>query len=402
MIDLSRTLVVGISSRALFDLEDENEIYASQGLSSFSEYQRSHEDKVLQPGTAFLLVQALLKLNTNDAESSERRVEVVLMSRNHPDVSLRVFHSIEHYSLDVTRSALTGGTSVARYLDAFKVDLFLSAFDEDVKAAANAGVAAGKVYRFPATSVAAIDHIRIAFDGDCVLFSNEAQKVFDTAGIEAFRDHERANAQRPLPPGPFAKLIQTIAGIQGPDLENSPVHIALVTARDAPSHERALRTMRAWNVRLDQAFFLGGLPKEGVLKAFQPHTFFDDQAHYCEATAPHVPTARVLTQNATDEVQVEDFDITVSAAAKWDGFLMVCKTYIKRDFNSKQSQLKDWYAEKVSVLDETQQRKFISELTQSVKGLPKGEERRAAGSEDSRSIKLFTFLERLLDKHSGK
>lgn len=399
VIDLSRTLVVGISSRALFDLEHENKIYESQGFSSFSKYQRSHEDKVLEPGTAFPLVQALLRLNPKAAESSERMVEVVLMSRNHPDVSLRVFNSIAEYGLDVTRAALTGGKPVARYLNSFKVDLFLSAFDEDVQAASNEGFAAGKIYKVPETSVADIDQIRLAFDGDCVLFSGEAQQVFDTAGKEAFLEHERANAQRPLPEGPFAKLIQTLTAIQGPDLKNSPVQIALVTAREVPTHERALRTMRAWNVRLDQAFFLGGQSKEGVLEAFQPHIFFDDQARYCEAAAPYVPTAQVLTKSMNDAVQVEDVDITVSAAANGDGFLMVCKKYLKRDFNSKQSQLKDWYAEKVSVLDETHRRNFLAELALSVEDSPKGEERRAASPEDSRSIKLFTFLERLLDKH---
>ena len=399
VIDLSRTLVVGVSSRALFDLEYENKIYESQGFPLFSEHQRSHEPTVLKRGTAFPLVEALLRLNTND---SERKVEVVLMSRNHPDAALRVFNSITHYGLDVTRAALTGGTPVARYLDSFKVDLFLSAFDEDVQAAANEGFAAGKIYGVPETSAAAIDHIRVAFDGDCVLFSNEAQQIFDTAGIGAFREHERTNAQRPLPPGPFAKLIKTLAAIQGPDLEHSPVQIALVTSRDAPAHERAIRTMRVWGVRLDQAFFLGGLPKEGVLEAFQPHIFFDDQALYCEAAAPYVPTAQVLPQSVTDEMQVEAVDITVSAAANKEGFLMVCKKYLKRDFNSKQSQLEDWHTEQVSVLDDPHRRNFLAELAQSIEGSPKGEERRAAGPEDSRSVKLFKFLEQLLDKHSRK
>ena len=402
MIDLSKILVVGISSRALFDLEHENQIYESQGFPAFSKYQLSHESQILKPGTAFPLVQALLGLNTYCTGSSKRMVEVVLMSRNHPDVALRVFNSIDHYGLDVTRVVLTGGTPVAPYLDPFKVDLFLSAFDEDVQAAANADFAAGKIYRVPETSAEAIDHIRVAFDGDCVLFSNEAQQVYDSAGIEAFREHEEANAQRPLPPGPFAKLIKTLSAIQGPDLEHSPVQIALVTARNAPAHKRAILTMRAWGVRLDQAFFLGDYPKEGVLEAFNPHIFFDDQAHHCEAAAAVVPTARVLLQSMNDGLAVEEFDITVSVDVTEDGFLMACKKYLKRDFNSKQSQLKEWYTERVSVLDETHRRNFIAELVHSVDGLPKGEERRAAGQEDSRSIKLFTFLDKLVDKHRGK
>jgi 5'-nucleotidase len=275
--DLANVLSIGISSRALFDLEYENRIFDEKKLTAFIEYQRAHESDVLNPGTGFHLVESLLKLNR---ATDARKVEVMIFSRNHPDVYLRVSHSIEHHGLDITRAFLTGGEPLDRYLKAYKIDLFLSASDDDVKAALSHGIAAGRIYKPPTTSTSASPQIRIAFDGDCVLFSEEADLI-GRADLAAFHRHEHENAAIPLPDGPFAKLIRTISQVQGPDPNSTPFRIGLVTARNAPSHERAIRTLRSWNVRIDNAAFLGGLPKAQWLLAFQPQIFFDGSGPHC-------------------------------------------------------------------------------------------------------------------------
>lgn len=299
--DLSKYLVVGISSRALFDLTESNRIYEQHGLKEYENYQIEHEDKILDSGTAFPLVKAFLGLNSSDR--NQRRVEVVIVSRNAAETSLRIFNSINSHGLDITRAALTGGASTAPYLSAFSVDLFLSQHPQDVQAAVNAGIAAGILYEKPKDLVdGQIDQIRIAFDGDAVLFSDESEKIYQKEGIEAFLAHEKANAKKPLPEGPFAKLLKTLAEIQTEyPPEACPIRTALVTARNSPAHERVIRTLRTWNVDINEAFFLGGMPKSEVLKAFKPHIFFDDQRQHCDGAAESVPTARVpYVENQTN------------------------------------------------------------------------------------------------------
>src|SRR5215217_2013185 len=210
-LDLAKTLVVGISSRALFDLEEENRIYEEEGLEPYSRYQLEHEDEVLNSGTAFPLVEALLRLNEGH---EERVVEVVVMSRNSPDTGLRIFNSLDHYNLDITRTALTGGEPLAPYLKAFHVDLFLSKDTEDVQAAIDAGAAAAHVYDPPPGFEPDTEKVRIAFDYDGVLVSEESEKIYQTEGLEAFLQHERNNADKPLPEGPFAKLLTTLGHLQ--------------------------------------------------------------------------------------------------------------------------------------------------------------------------------------------
>ena len=291
--DFRQYLVIGISSRALFDLEGENQIYETEGLEAYSKYQLDHEDEQLRPGVGFPLVAAMLQIN--NLVPDRRQAEVVIMSRNNADTSLRIFRSIESFKLDITRGAFTSGASLSSYLHAFDVDLFLSANESDVQAAIDAGVAAARVCEPPEGQVEApTDQIRIAFDGDAVLFSEEADKIYQSEGLEAFIEHERANAMKPLPDGPFAKLLKTLAVVQSrfqPD--KAPIRTALITARNSPSHERAIRTLRAWDVRIDEAFFLGGASKDEVLKAFRPHIFFDDQDVHLESAARLVPSAQV-------------------------------------------------------------------------------------------------------------
>lgn len=292
-LDLSNKLVVGISSRALFDLETENRIFEEQGLDAYEAYQIEHEDDILRPGTAFPLVKALHRLNDGD----ERLTEIIIMSKNSANTSLRVFKSIEKYGLDISRGALVSGRPIAPYLAPFKTDLFLSADEYDVQEAINAGFAAGIICSHDALPIdpdQEINEIRIAFDGDAVIFSDESEKIYQERGLAAFTEHERANAQNPLPEGPFAKLLKTISLVQKKFPEDKmPIRTALVTARNAPAHERVVRTLRAWDARIDEAFFLGGIEKAEVLKAFGAHIFFDDQTVHTDPASKRVPAARV-------------------------------------------------------------------------------------------------------------
>ena len=295
--DLSNFLVIGVSSRALFDLTKENQIYENEGLEAYSRFQLEHENDILKPGAGFALINSMLRINQID--NNTRRIEVVIVSRNSADTSLRISNSIDHFNLDVTRAVFTGGEPVAKYLDAFDVDLFLSATEEDVQAAVKSNVASGLIYDRPSADPQyQLEQIRIAFDGDAVLFSEESEIIYQREGLEAFIEHEKINAKKPLPEGPFAKLLKTLSFLQF-DLENNdkqgvpPIRTALVTARNSPAHERVIRTLRTWNVRIDETFFLGGVSKDKILAAFSPHIFFDDQHQHCDAASKLVPTARV-------------------------------------------------------------------------------------------------------------
>jgi len=291
--DLNDKLVIGISSRALFNMERENEIFETQHEEAYTRYQREHENVPLAPGTAFPLIRALLDLNRLIPD--RRLVEVVIMSKNSPDTGLRAFNSIEHYGLDITRAAFTRGESLATYLEAFAVDLFLSKHEGDVQAAIDGGVAAAVLYEPPEeTGVDSQGEIRIAFDGDAVLFSDESEKIYKQQGLEAFLTHERLNRDRNLPEGPFAKLLKTLSLVQKQfEPGRCPVKIALVTARSSPTHARVVHTLRDWGVAIDQAFFLGGVAKDKVLKAFGAQIFFDDQDIHLSPASKLVPSARV-------------------------------------------------------------------------------------------------------------
>lgn len=292
-VNLDGKLVIGVSSRALFNLEAENEIFEREGLQAYCDYQIEHEKDILKPGIAFPLIKALQQLNSN----GKNLTEIIIMSKNNADTSLRIFNSIEYYNLGITRAALVGGENIAPYLSAFKTDLFLSANERDVQEAINANIAAGIICQSNDISInpeEEVSRIKIAFDGDAVLFSDEAEKIYQLKGLEAFAEHEHINAGNPLSEGPFAKLLKTISLIQKefPDGE-SPIRTALVTARNAPAHERVIRTLRSWGVRTDEVFFLGGIEKAAVLKAFGANIFFDDQSAHLETASRLVPSARV-------------------------------------------------------------------------------------------------------------
>lgn len=293
---LHNKLVVGISSRALFDLEEENAIYETLGLQAYQQYQLDNEHKILRPGSGFAIVKALLQLNTY--ENNETKVEIIVMSRNSADTSLRIFNSLAHYQLPISRAALSGGAKLSSYLKAFKTDLFLSAHEEDVQQAINDGIAAGIIYPHPAVaSNSPITQLRIAFDGDAVLFSDDSERIYQNEGLEAFLENEHKLADQPMKEGPFANFLKSLASMQAKfEGHDSPIRTALVTARNAPAHERVVKTLRAWNVRIDEAFFLGGIEKAAVLQSFGAHIFFDDQDVHTRPASELVPSARVPYQ----------------------------------------------------------------------------------------------------------
>ncbi|WP_193164344.1 5'-nucleotidase [Microbulbifer hainanensis] len=291
MPQLSDKLVIAISSRALFNLQDSHRVFEEQGLDAFSDYQIAHENDVLEKGDAFPLVEKFLQIN--ERLEGEPRVEVILLSRNSADTGLRVFNSIEHYGLNITRAAFCNGESPYRYIAPFGCHLFLSTDGRDVRRALEQGIAA-------ATLVAggsqrhADDTLRFAFDGDAVIFSDEAEQIFKRDGLAAFAASERASAQQPLGGGPFKGFLEALQRLQSEfKADSCPIRTALVTARSAPAHERVIRTLRAWNVRIDESVFLGGLPKGEFLRAFGADVFFDDQPNHCASAAEHVATGHV-------------------------------------------------------------------------------------------------------------
>lgn len=290
-------LVVAISSRALFDLEEGHKVYQEQGVKAYCQYQIEHEDELLKPGVAFTLVKKLLSLNNTDNE----KVEVILLSKNSADTGLRIFNSIEKHNLPIVRAAFTSGQSLYRYIEPFSTDLFLSAEPADVREALEMGYAAAAI--LPSASRSQDDGpLRIAFDGDAVIFSDEAEKIYREGGLAAFDAAEQSSANDPLPGGPFKEFLASLHRLQKEySIDDSPIRTALVTARGAPAHERVIRTLRAWDIRIDEAIFLGGKEKGEFLKAFGADIFFDDQTGHCESAAEHVPSAHVLHGIANQE-----------------------------------------------------------------------------------------------------
>lgn len=283
----SSRLVVAISSRALFDLADSHRIYEEEGLEAYRAHQIAAENEILQPGVAFNLVNKLLKLNE---VLEQPEVEVILLSRNSADTGLRIFHSIQHYGLAITRAAFCSGNSPYRYISAFDSQLFLSLDGADVRQALESGVAAATIV--PSThSKQSDDHLKIAFDGDAVLFSDASEKIFQEEGLESFARNERDSAREPLEGGPFKSFLSALHRIQ--TKADAPISTCLITARSAPAHERVVRTLRAWNIRIDESLFLGGLPKKDFLRAYEADIFFDDQLDNCDAASDHVTTGHV-------------------------------------------------------------------------------------------------------------
>ena len=291
-VSLDGQLVVAISSRALFDFEEENLVFEQSDDRAYMKLQLERLEEPAKPGVAFSLVKKLLAFN----DATTQRVEVVILSRNDPVSGMRVFRSAQHYGLSIQRGSFTRGQSPWRYLKPLNANLFLSTHLSDVRAALDAGVPAAQVYPHSAHASEAHPHeVRIAFDGDAVLFSDEAERVFQSQGLSAFQAHEHAKASQPLLAGPFKPLLAALHRLQQEGTPAIRVRTALVTARSAPAHERAIRTLLEWNIEVDEAMFLGGLPKGEFLKEFEPDFFFDDQTGHIESAAQHVPSGHVAS-----------------------------------------------------------------------------------------------------------
>ena len=315
---LEGQLVVAISSRALFDFEEENQVFEtgvpldaglqpSPGVkkdAAYMQLQLQRLDVPARPGVAFSLVKKLLAFNDAPESAEEaaspalprQRVEVVILSRNDPVSGMRVFRSAHHYGLAIQRGAFTRGAPPWRYLKPLNANLFLSTHLSDVRAALAAGVPAAQVYPLSArASEAHPNEVRIAFDGDAVLFSDEAEMVFQAQGLHAFQAHERDKAAQPLLAGPFKPLLEALQRLQQAGTSRMRIRTALVTARSAPADERALRTLMDWNIEVDEAMFLGGLAKGEFLREFEPDFFFDDQTGHVDSASRHVPSGHVAS-----------------------------------------------------------------------------------------------------------
>lgn len=292
-------LIVAVSSRALFDLEESNRIFEEEGEEAYARYQIANEEVCLAPGVAYAMVRKLLALNTSDASDTfdapgrPQRIEVVLTSRNSADTGLRIFRSIEAHGLKIERAAFTRGRAPWRYLNDFGAQLFLSAHAEDVREALAAGIAAATILPDSA-STPRHPELRIAFDGDAVIFSDEAERIYQENGLGEFNRSEVARREEPLPGGPFQPFLAALHDIQSDyAAADSPIRTALVTARGAPAHERVIRTLRSWGVRIDEALFLGGKDKGAFLESFGADIFFDDQWRHCDSARGFVGTGHV-------------------------------------------------------------------------------------------------------------
>lgn len=305
-IDLSETLVIGISATALFDLSEADKVFREKkakdpetAIIEYRDYMLQHENEPLKDGTGMPLVKALLGLNQYQQEDKDPIVEVVVISKNSPETGFRVLKEIRRRGLAITRSAFTAGEPSSDYLEAFYVDLFLTTDETDAQKIVDSKVCAGAIVKEPPNSTQELrdDQVRFAFDADAVLFSEESKLINQTEGLDKFWETEDLQKEVPLQEGPHANLLRKLSKIQERlpgRIEHSPVRLAVMTARNSPAEMRVINTLRAWNVYIDQAFFLGGLQKSRFLKAFKPHIFFDDQDSHLDTAALDVPSAKVL------------------------------------------------------------------------------------------------------------
>jgi len=304
-VDLSETFIIGISATALFDLSEADKVFRSKfkedketAVTEYRNYMLEREDDLLNDGTGMPLVKALLKLNKYQSKGESPLVDVVVMSRNSPETGIRVFNNIREREIDVTRHAFTGGESVVDYLEAFNVNLFLTTNIKDAQKVIDAKICAAAIVKEPPCEITdnSDDQVRIAFDGDAVLFDESSEIVYKTKGLDSFQENEDKNKDNPMKEGPYAALLKKLATLQERlpfSIELSPIRIAIVTARSAPAEMRVVKTLRHWGIYIDEIFFLGGLEKTDILKAFRPHIFFDDQDLHLEKAANFVPSGKV-------------------------------------------------------------------------------------------------------------
>lgn len=305
-LNLKNTLVIGISATALFDLsesdkrfEDEYKKDPDHAIDNYRAYMLENEENPLDEGIGFPLVKALLNLNRYQEKNEAPLVEVVVMSKNSPETGVRVLNAIKSFGLNITRSAFTAGEPSADYIEAFDVDLFLTTKESDAQKVIDSGVCASAVLSTPPQYKCDTpdDQVRIAFDGDAVLFSEASELVYKEKGIEAFHENENNSQDIPMMEGPFANFLKKLSKLQERlpmKVEYSPVRIAIVTARNSPADIRVIKTLRHWGVYVDEAFFLGGVEKSNILKSFKAHIFFDDQDVHLNSSSLVVPSGKVL------------------------------------------------------------------------------------------------------------
>jgi 5'-nucleotidase len=392
------SLVIGISSRALFKLDEENAIYKTAGTQAFIDYQREYEGRIIEPGVAFPLVTELLKLNEKLTTGTQPAIEIVIVSKNHPDCGIRMRRSLKEHGLEIRRAVFTGGQDTLPSLRAFKVDLFLSKEEAAVRNAIANKISAGLIHGGPERPEPLDGTPIFAFDGDSVLFSEDADQIFKEKQLAGFEAYEYDNLGTALPPGPlhtFAKALEELRA--GHPIDHPPFRIALVTARALSYSERPLRTFREQGIRVDMSFFLDGMSKGPLLSELKPLIFFDDSLKNCDDACQSTPTARVPVQEKAKLV------ITLSsgrAARSHDRLLRICKLYLKKDFAKHESTLRVWQEENLSGLSDEAFENFAKELERSASGTPKGKQRRAGGEKNEDYIKLLSFLEDLKRKYS--
>lgn len=304
-LDLADTLVVGISATALFDLSEPDRVFQAKykddresAMSEYRTYMLEREEEPLQDGTGMPLVKALLKLNKYRKDGEPPLIEVVVMSRNSPETGIQVFNNIRRNNLNISRHAFTGGESVVDYLEAYDVDLFLTTNVKDAQRVIDGFTCAAAILEKPPEGLSETEQeqVRIAFDGDAVLFDDSSEIVYKTEGIIEFHKNEDSKQNIPMADGPYASLLRKLAKLQDRlpfTVEYSPIRIAIVTARNAPAEMRVIKTLRQWGVYVDQVFFLGGLEKSKILKALKAHIFFDDQDLHLEKASKYVPSGKV-------------------------------------------------------------------------------------------------------------
>lgn len=305
-VDLSQTLVIGISSTALFNLQEADAVFREKfakdrqtAVSEYRAYMLERENEPLEDGTGMPLVKALLNLNNHAiTDGLGPLVEVVVMSRNSPETGVRVLNNIRSRGLKIERHAFTGGETVVDYLDAFDVDLFLTTSIKDAQRVIDGGTCAAAILKEPPSELAAPpqDQVRIAFDGDAVLFDESSELVYKVKGLEEFQTTEDSQQDVPMQEGPYATLLKKLSKLQSRlpfSVEFSPVRIAIVTARSAPAEMRVIKTLRHWGIYVNEMFFMGGVEKSNILKAFKAHIFFDDQDLHLDPAAKHTPAGKV-------------------------------------------------------------------------------------------------------------
>lgn len=311
--DLSRRLVIGLASSALFDLAESDAVFRTKGAQTYREYQRDNQDKPLERGVAFPFIRRVLSLN--QLNPNDPPVEVILLSRNDPDTGLRVMNSIQHYDLPITRAVFMQGQSPHPYIPAFDIELFLSANAEDVRNAVLAGYPAGQILTGVIDDDSSDQQLRIAFDFDGVLVDDEAETVYKKHDLGEFHQHETLRQDIPHTPGPLKAFLKRIAAIQQLEEEKrvlepdyQPIlRVSIVTARNAPAHKRVINTMRHWGITVNEAFFMGGVEKAKVLDIMQPHIFFDDQKLHLEPASMRSPSVHIPFGIANLELDNTDF-----------------------------------------------------------------------------------------------